>query len=417
MKICVYTNHFYPEDFKVNDIAFELAKRGHEITVITALPDYPNRKKFRDYTLFKRSIETTKGVRIYRLPAIQRGSGKKIYLILIYLLYFVSVYVFAFFFRYKHKFDAIFVHHTSPFFFSLAAVLLKKKQEIPLFFWCLDLWPESLTAAAGINNPLILQPQIKMVQYVYNYSDKILISSKGFEQSICEKGDYKGKLEYFPNWAEFSSLNIQIPTGESLDNFPKTTSNDFVILFAGNIGVSQNIESILEAATKINKDNIKFIFLGDGRARSFLIDEVRRCGLEGKVFFPGRFPIEFMPYYMNNADVLLVSLKDEQIFNLTVPGKVQFYMAQGKPILAMLNGDGKELINDAKCGIAVPANDTNAFCNAVKELMSISKDELKEMGLRGKTYSEKHFTREQRMNQLCDLFAIHTDITRERINE
>lgn len=414
MKICVYTNHFFPEDFKVNDIAFELQKRGHDITVITALPDYPKRSMYRDYTIFKRNNETVNGVHVYRLPAIPRSTGNKIALILNYISYFLSVSIFTFFFKYTQRFDAVFVHHTSPFFMSLAAVSLKKKQRIPLVFWCLDLWPESLTAAAGIKSSIILRPQIAMVQHVYNQSDKILIGSRGFEQSICEKGDYKDKLVYFPNWAEYSASTLHEPSADTLAAFPKFSKEDFVILFAGNIGASQNIECIVSAASKLKKtDKVKFVFLGDGRQRKQLIDETMRLDLNDIIFFPGRYPIETMPFFMNRADVLLVSLKDEPIFNLTVPSKVQFYMAQGKPILAMLNGDGRNLINEAQCGIAVPANDTDAFLCAIKKLRSLNTEELKEMGIRGEQYSKMNFKKEQRMDQLSEIFTIVTDTIKE----
>ena len=158
---------------------------------------------------------------------------------------------------------------------------------------------------------------------------------------------------------------------------------------------------------------MKFVFLGDGRQRKHLIDETIRLDLNDIIFFPGRYPIETMPFFMNRADVLLVSLKDEPIFNLTVPSKVQFYMAQGKPILAMLNGDGRNLIHEAQCGIAVPANDTDAFLCAINKLRSLNTEELKEMGIRGEQYSKMNFKKEQRMDQLSEIFTTVTDTIKE----
>ena len=406
MRLCIFTNHFYPEDFKVNDIAFELSKKGYDITVITAIPDYPQGKFYDGYSLFKRRKEKVNGVEVYRLPVIPRGKGRKIEIILNYASYFVSVFFFTVFYLYRKKYDAVFVHLTSPFFIGMPAVLLKRKHRIPLIFWVLDLWPESLSAAGGINNRFILNTQLKLVKYVYDNCEKILIGSQGFKKSICEKGTYDHKLIYFPNWAEDitfykdSSLYLQ---AEPFVNF---TSDDFIILFAGNIGEAQNLDCVLNAASAFKENKrIKFVFLGDGRRREKLIKEVNDKELSQTIFFPGRYPLESMPGFMQQADVLLVSLKDELIFNLTVPSKLQFYMAQGKAILAMLNGDGAELVSEAKCGVVVPAGDTQGLQTVIKQLYDMPKDELICMGKNGKQHYDKYFSKEKRIEQLHDIFS------------
>lgn len=407
MKICIFTNHFYPEDFKVNDIAFELQKKGFEISVITAVPDYPQGKYYKGYGIFKRNNEVVNNCKVYRLPVIPRGNGNAIQLVLNYASYFISASIFTFFHKLFFKYDAVFVHLTSPFFIGTCAVQLKKWQKIPLVFWTLDLWPESLTAAAGIHNSFILRSQINMVKKVYDNCDKILIGSKGFEQSICEKGNYHDKLVYFPNWAETTNQNIDFRDYQSIEPFSLFSEDDFVILFAGNIGESQNLDCLLDAAEELKSFNhIKFVLLGDGRARARLQKKVNEKKLGNTVFFPGRFPLKMMPFFMNKADVLYVSLKDELIFRLTVPSKVQFYMSQAKPILALLNGDGANLINETACGIAV-SNSTD-LVSAIKKFLNKPKSELKEMGLRGKTYYEKNFTKNDRIEQLATLLLTIT---------
>ncbi|MBP3366716.1 MAG: glycosyltransferase family 4 protein [Treponema sp.] len=313
MKLCIFTNHFYPEDFKVNDIAFELEKKGHDVTVITAVPDYPQGKFFDGYGWFRRSREDVNGCHVIRLPIIPRSKGGAKRLVLQYLSYYISSFVFTFFHKFFYRYDAVFVHLTSPFFIGLAATHLKRRQKIPMVFWMLDLWPESITAAAGILNPLIIKPLTKQVQKVYDNCDAILIGSKGFEKSICEKGDYKDKCIYFPNWCESAELPEDVEKYKSVEPF------------AGNIGEAQNLDCVIDVAVEIQKTHpsVKFIFLGDGRAREHLVQKSADNGSLGKtVFFPGRFPIESMPYFMSRASVLLVSLKDELIFNLTVPSKV-----------------------------------------------------------------------------------------------
>lgn len=407
MKLCIFTNHFYPEDFKVNDIAFELAKRGYDITVLTAIPDYPKGKFYEGYSLFKRRKENVNGVNIIRLPIIPRGKGGAIRLVLNYVSYFFCLSIFSFFHSFKYKYDCIFVHLTSPFFIGVCARKMAKKQKVPLLFWVLDLWPESLISAGGISNPLIIKSQTKMVRKVYEQCSKILIGSKGFEKSICEKGDFKDKLVYFPNWAEETKEKIPEDFDiKTIKPFDSINNDDFIILFAGNIGEAQNLDAVIEVAKSLkNEKKIKFVFVGDGRRREHLQNMVKEYSLEESVFFPGRFPIETMPVFMNEASVLLFSLKDELCFNLTVPAKVQFYMSQGKPILAMINGDGAELVKEAECGMAVAAGDSEGLAKAVRKMAEMPENELKIFGENGKKFYDENFTKEQRMEQLSCIIS------------
>lgn len=405
MKICIFSNHFYPEDFKVNDIAFELSKLGHEITVLTAIPDYPKGKFYDGYSFFKRRREVVDGVNVIRLPIIPRGKGGAIRLVLNYLSYYFCLSVFTFFHGLKNKYDRIFVHLTSPFFIGVCARKLSKRQRIPLLFWVLDLWPESLISAGGISNPLIIKPQIRMVQKVYDQCSKILISSKGFEKSICEKGDYKEKLIYFPNWAE--DVRGEAPADfdiNKIEPFASKTEADFILLFAGNIGEAQNLDAVLKTANLLKDEKrIKFVFVGDGRRKEALEQFARENDLHDTVFFMGRYPITTMPVFMNAADVLMFSLKDELCFNLTVPAKVQFYMSQGKPVLAMINGDGADLVEEAKCGFTANAGNSEEFAAAIEALSKMTKEELGKLGHNGKEFYENNFTKQQRINQLNNL--------------
>lgn len=403
MRICVFTNHFYPEDFKVNDIAFELAKNGHDVTVLTAIPDYPKGRFYDGYSLFKRRRETVNGVNVIRLPIIPRGNGGAIRLVLNYVSYFFCLYVFTFFHSFRRKYDRVFVHLTSPFFIGVCAKKLSKRQKIPLLFWVLDLWPESLVSAGGIKHPLIIKSQNQMVRKVYERCSKILMSSKGFAKSICEKGNFQNKLIYFPNWAEH--VKSECPKGFDIEKIsPFDVGNNFILLFAGNLGEAQNIDALLKAAEILKEDkHIKFVFVGDGRRKDISEKYVKENGLSETVYFLGRYPLSTMPIFMRMADVLMFSLKDELCFNLTVPAKVQFYMSQGKPILAMINGEGAELVKEAECGFSVPAGDYKSFAEVVKYMSVLTKAELQVLGDNGKEFYKRNFTKEQRIRQLEDL--------------
>ena len=380
------------------------------MTVLTAIPDYPKGKFYDGYSLYKRRREILNGVKVIRLPIIPRGKGSSLQLVFNYISYYITLSVFTFFHAFKNKYDCIFVHLTSPFFPGVCAKYLSKRQHIPLLFWVLDLWPESLISAGSITNSLMINSQIRMVTKVYAQCSKILISSKGFEKSICEKGPFKEKIVYFPNWAETvhksCAINVEI---DAISPFGVVGANNFILLFAGNIGEAQNLDAVLDAARLLkDKKRIKFVFVGDGRKKTALERYAIEQGLCETVYFIGRYPLETMPIFMARSDVLIVSLKDELCFNLTVPAKIQFYMAQAKPILAMLNGDGADIIHDAQCGFAVPAGDSIAFASVIEKLSEMQVSDLNSLSENAKNYYAIHFNKEDRIQQLCELIIQST---------
>lgn len=395
MKILLVTQYFFPENFKSNDIAFELSKKGHDVTVLTGLPNYPEGKIHHSYGFFKRRNEIINGVKVIRTLLIPRGKGGGIRLFLNYFSWAFFASVRALTLSFQKKFDVILVHEPSPITQGFPAIVVKKIQRIPLHFWVLDLWPESLTSAGGINNKIVLSFFTRMVKYIYNNSDKILISSKGFKESILTKGNYEEKLVYFPNWAEDSILN-----GNSDYVIPELP-NGFKVLFAGNIGVAQDVDSIIKAALILKeKLDIHFIFVGDGRSKKQLEDFVYENKLNNTVHFLGRFPIDAMKTFFTKSDVLLVSLKDELIFNLTVPAKLQAYLCTQKPILGMLNGEGASLINEANCGFSVNAGDSNGLAKQIIRLYEMDKQEQDILGQNGFKYFEENFTMTKCINNL-----------------
>lgn len=387
MKIVLVTQYFFPENFKSNDIAFELVKRGHEVTVLTGLPNYPEGKIYNGYGFFKKRNEIINGVKVIRTLLIPRGKGGGIRLFLNYFSWAFFASIRAFFLAFQDKFDAVMVHEPSPITQGFPAIVIKKIQKIPLHFWVLDLWPESLTSAGGIKNKTVLSFFTRMVKYIYNNSDKILISSKGFKDSILTKGNYEDRLVYFPNWAEDS-----ISKGNS--NYPiPDLPHGFNILFAGNIGVAQDVNSIIKAALILKeKLDIHFVFVGDGRSKTELEDFVTANNLEQTVHFMGRFPIDAMKTFFNRADVLLVSLKDELIFNVTVPAKLQAYLCTQKPILGILNGEGAELIDEAKCGFSTNAGNSEGLAKEIVKLYKLTEEQRSILGQNGFRYFEENFT-------------------------
>lgn len=398
MKILLVTQYFYPENFKGNDIAFEMQKKGHEVTVLTGIPNYPKGEFFNGYGYFKRRRETVNGVKVIRTFLIPRGNSTAIPLMVNYFTWFIFASFYAVYLALSKKFDKIIVQQLSPVMMGLPAVVVKKIQKIPVYFWVLDLWPESLESAGGIKNKKILGFFESMVKFLYRNSDKILISSKGFKQSILKKGNFEDKIIYFPNWAEKSinksKQNVEI-------NLPKFPSG-FNILFAGNVGVAQDLVNAIKAMEIVLKQNkkINFLILGDGRDRKRLEKLVLEKNIEKNIHFFGKYPIETMSYFFSKADCMFVSLKNEPIFSLSLPAKVQAYMSVGKPIISMMNGEGYDIINEADCGFAVHAEDYKDLADKILEIEKLPVIERQRLGENGKSFYQENFVLENCISNL-----------------
>lgn len=386
MKIIIVTQYFYPETFKSNDLAFELQKRGHEVTVLTGLPNYPEGKLYDGYSFTKNRQQVVNGVKVERALLLPRGKGGGLRLFLNYYSWAIFASLKARKMAKKEKYNAIIVHEPSPITQFYPALTIKKIQNIPIYFWVMDLWPESLEMVGGIKNKLILGYFTKLIQRFYRESENILITSRGFKTSILEKGDFENKIKYFPNWAEDSisegDINYPIP------QLPK----GFRVMFAGNVGESQDMETIMKSALKLKSHpEIKIIIVGEGRKMKFVQDFINSNNLQNTICTVGRFPVEAMAAFFNKADLLLVSLKDDPIFNLTVPAKVQAYMSSGKPILAMLNGEGAETILEASCGFTVPASNSEMLTTKILKASKLEKNALRIKGENGRAYFQKNF--------------------------
>lgn len=434
-RILVISPHFYPENFKCNDVAFELARRGHEVTVLSDIPNYPSGKYFKGYGVFKRRKEVVNGVMIYRTLMIPRGDGSGKMLALNYMSFALTASLRALRWcmsRLWHKskrFDVVLVHETSPVTVGIPAVIIRMLQrKSRLLFWVLDLWPESMQVAGGINNKTVLGVFDGITKWIYRNSDKILMSSKGFRDSICEKGDFEHKLEYFPNWAEdalTSGSDYQLP--ECIAEIK--AKNGFIVMFTGNIGEAQDFDNTLEAMRKVaemkyheksdplheqqNEEysnfsslmtNIHLVLVGDGRKRPWVEEYVKEHHLEDTVHWVGRHPLEAMGKFFSQADVLYFALKDSLIFNLTCPAKLQAYMSAGKPLLAMINGEGRNIVSEAGCGLSVAAGDSDALAQTIVKMANMPENMLQDMGQKGKEYCKENFSFQKNMEKLESLF-------------
>jgi len=410
LKILIVTQYFYPENFRINDLALELSKRNHNITVLTAIPNYPSGKFFDGYGYIKKNRDSYKGIRIYRAPIIPRGNGSNFRLSLNYISYVFGA-IFTSLFIMNRKYDVIFVFEPSPITVGLPAVFMKRLKGIPICFWVLDLWPESVLAAGKIKSVIIQNILTRIVKLIYHNCDKILVSSKGFVGSIVSKGIGTDIIEFSPQWAEpvfkpkqknYTLLNELIP------------SDSFKIMFAGNIGEAQDFPSILEAAKIIKyKKNIHWIIIGGGRRTEWVKNKIADYELGHCFHMLGSYPLEKMPEFYALADAMLFSLKDEHIFSITIPAKVQTYLACGKPVLAMVNGESRSVINKYRAGYTCVAGDYKSLAENIITMSSLNKIDLRELSLNSINCYKDNFEREMLINKIE---ASLQQITKSNIN-
>lgn len=401
MKILFVCQYFYPEVFRGNDIAFHWAKQGHDVHVVAGIPNYPDGKFFIGYGLFKKRHEVVNGVKVTHLPIVPRGNGK-ISLMLNYFSYLVVGQVYMLFHALTHKYDVVFCQQLSPVMMSAPAITYKRLRKVPLYTWVLDLWPESLTAAGGINNKYVLAFFDRYVKMEYRWSDKILTSSRSFDESILKYGDYRDKIVYYPQWSD--GLDASEDVQGKMPEIPE----GFCVMFAGAVGEAHGFECNMRAAllTKERK-YIKWIIVGDGRKLDWVKEFVRENGLEETVYTLGRYPSGMMPAFFSKADVMLVSLTDSPLFNLYAPAKISSYMASGKPIITCLNGEGGTVVREAGCGWSVAAGDAERLARLVMELSETPKSVLEEKGLCGLNYYKEHFDKEKCLKRLDEILYIN----------
>jgi glycosyltransferase involved in cell wall biosynthesis len=394
MKVLIVSQYFWPESFRINDVAKTLLDKGVEVEVLTGKPNYPRGKVFDGYQASGCQQETYQGINIYRIPLLARGKGG-LRLALNYLSFVASGLLFAPWMLRKKRFDVIFIYAPSPILQAIPAIFLGWLKGCPVVLWVQDLWPESLSATGHVRNRAVLKLVEQAVRFIYKHSDLLLVQSHAFEAPVRALAS-DTPIVYYPNSVD--------------DTFALPASNEppqveglgkgFSVMFAGNIGTAQAVEVIVEAASLLKEQpDIHFVVLGEGSRWEWMRQETQKRGLSN-LHLPGRFPVETMPAFMQKASALLVTLADQEIFKATIPSKVQAYLAAGRPILACLNGEGANLVNAAGAGLAAPAEDGRALAEAILRLYRMPDAEREAMGARGRLYYAEHFAHDMLVDQL-----------------
>lgn len=396
MRLLVVTQYFWPENFRVNDLVAELARRGHEVTVLTGLPNYPEGKVFQSFRDHPESYSSYEGVEVIRVPLLPRGQGG-LRLMLNYFSFAASASLLGMWKLRGRRFDAIFAYEPSPITVGLPAVLMRAIKRAPLAFWVLDLWPETLQAIGVVRSRTLLEAVGRLVTFIYRRCDLILAQSKSFIPQIQRYAGLDRRVEYFPSWAEsLFELDSVAPAQEV-----PAVAGSFNVMFAGNIGDAQDFPAVLAAAERLKEHrHIRWLIVGDGRVAQWVAVEIERRGLQHSVLMLGRYPVERMPSFFKHAHALLVSLKDEPIFSMTIPGKLQSYLAAGMPVMAMLNGEGADVVRHAGAGLTCVAGDWAALAKNVLTLSQMTHEEREEMGQNARALSLREFDRSTLISRL-----------------
>lgn len=409
MNLLIVSQYFWPENFRINDVARGLSNLGHKVTVLTGMPNYPGGALFKGYSFAGPYTESWDTVEVRRAPLVPRGNSNALRLAINYASHALTATLLARFLIPK-SIDCILVFEPSPISIGIPARFIKWLTRAPIAFWVQDLWPQSLEATGAVKSRAVLGIADKLTRWIYRGCDRVLIQSEAFAEPIRRQGVPSHKIEYMPNSAEshYRRLPAQGSDRET-DGLPL----GFRVMFAGNIGAAQDMPSLVSAAELLrDHPNIHWIILGEGRMRSWVVEQIRQRRLERTVHWLGSKPPEAMPEYFAKADVLLATLRREPIFAYTIPSKIQSYLACGKPVIAALEGEGARIIRDAGAGWVVPPEDPKSLAHAVLAASRLSTKDFETMGSRAEEFFLKSFERNMLLSRLESVLTALAEMPR-----
>lgn len=397
LRIAIVTQYFWPEEFRINDLTRELVRRGHQVQVLTGHPNYPSGQFAEGYGGLVPRTEEADGATVLRVPLLPRKRGTGRQLFLNYLSFAASAVALGPALV-RGPVDAVLAFEPSPVTVAGPALALGRVKRAPVFMWVQDLWPNTLAAMGVLAGRLPRRAALTVSGALHRPMDGLLVQSRSFYGPLGEQGVNLNRVHYVPNWAEELYRPIAVP-----DDAPERQRmpNGFTILFAGNLGVAQGLDVVLGAAERLAALNdLHWVFLGSGRQENWLRREVELRGLQRNVHLVGRRPVTEMPTWFSLADVLLASLRPDPVYRLTLPSKLQTYLACGTPILASLDGEGARVVEESGAGIAVPAGDPAALASAAQRLLEADPKHRAEMGRQAVAYAREHFDRTRVINQI-----------------
>jgi glycosyltransferase involved in cell wall biosynthesis len=390
MTILIISQYFFPEHFEINAVARALSLH-HRVIVLTGMPNYPSGRFYDGYGGIRARVEVVEGIEILRAPLLARGSGSGVRLALNYLSFAMTACLLVPKLR-KRGIETILVYQPSPFTVALPALVAKWLTGAPIWFWVQDLWPETLVATGAIRHAWVFALLRKIVRAVYRRTEVILVASRAFVAPIRALDPSLPDIRYLPNGADdVAPAKCSRSKGHGLR-----------VAYGGNIGSAQDFDILLKAAATLRDHDIEWLIMGDGRQRAALEQQIRRRGLETCVhLLPWRSAAQASELFAS-ADVLFLSLRSARVFELTVPSKLQAYLAAARPIIGCLQGEPARIIVDAGAGLVCPPGDDAALVEAVLTLLNMPPEERDPMGVAGRRYFEHEFARDIVSRRLND---------------
>jgi glycosyltransferase involved in cell wall biosynthesis len=400
MRVLIWTQYFWPENFSINEVAGELVAQGVEVVVLTGKPNYPSGKIQAGYTILGFGREMYGDVRVLRVPLVPRKNGSAFHLALNYLSFVTSGFLFAPYVLRSEKFDAILVYAPSPLIQALPAIFLSSIKRTPIALWVQDLWPDALKATGYVTTPILLRLVGSVVNLIYKTVDLILIQSEAFRIPIENRSGKPDRIKYHPNAAIVH--NTKPSNLNSIAGTLRELENHFSVVFAGNIGKAQACHVIIEAARRVADTRIKFFLIGDGSMAVTLANEVSRSGLSNVVFID-RIAPDLMPEVFSRASALLVTLAQDAQLSRTVPSKLMAYLAAAKPVVACTDGETAKIVLAAGAGLICRAEDSAQLAEVILKLQALPVDEQKDLGCNGRKYFEENFSLERKTRELVKM--------------
>lgn len=402
MRILFITHYFQPEpNFFIGlPFAKELVKRGHQVQVLTGFPNYPGGKIYDGYKIKFIQKEVMEGIPVIRVPLYpshDRSSAKRILSYISLSLSQAVIGPWAI-----DKADVAYVTQ-GPATIGLPSIVHKVFRRIPFVYNIQDLWPDTLLSTGMFNNKLGLKMVNGWCNFVYKRAAKVVVIAPGVKQTLIKRGVSPDKIEIVYNWCDDSLIYRENPDL----NLKKSLAMDgkFNIVFAGNMGKAQAMDSVIDAAEIISRTNndVQFVFIGSGVEVDRLKEKVKNLQLNN-VLFHGRKPISEIGPILRLADVLLVHLRDDPLFSITIPSKTQAYMAIGKPILIGVKGDAADLVKSANAGLCCEPENPQSIASAVKNLYEMDKSQLLQMGINAMNYYDRNLSFQTAVDNYIKIF-------------
>ena len=408
LKILFITQYFYPENFSNNKVVRNLVARGHEVTVYTAIPNYPEGKFYDGYGFMKRKRDTYEGARVERVSIIPRGQTP-----LQQIANFASFVVSASWRAIRlqrGEYDVVISSAPSPITLVIPAIVASRRLGVPHLAWIQDLWPQSPVELYNIKCPFIIKPLNALCRWIYRNATVLLVISKGFVPEIRKLAP-DACIRFFPNFIE--NIHLPLPRRADLREDFNLDDNDFIVMYVGNIGMAQNVDLLIDAAVLLQDSTLHFVLLGDGRDRGRLEARITELGLNPQFHFVGTVLPEQVAEHLSYADAAALTLRNDPVLEPVVPYRLQTFLGCGMIVLASTEGESRRIVKTANCGFVSDPGDAAQFAQSILASRALSVTERQAMQHNSRRYALENYDETQVMNSLSKVLddVVPTPVT------